>query len=748
MINYVGVILSFATASEIDRLFTYKVPYELSEYIEVGQRVEVPFGRSQSKVGYVMEIYEEIEETSYRIKAIKRIIDFEPILTTEQIEIINFMAKYYLCSYAACIDTVVPAGLKDKQLAGNSRYYEVYKLNDDRAAVEIYKNKISKNKRTEGQQKLIEHFEKQTEEDVFSFRKTKEFSKSSLQTLLKNGVIVKEVRERYHTMPVINYDKFKKLNDEQQDAVEYLSADRGYETILLQGVTGSGKTEVFLYAIKDVLEKGGTAIVLVPEIALTMQTLQRFQERFGDRVVLTHSRMTPKQRQDLYIKAKNNEVDIIIGPRSAVFMPLSNLKLIVIDEAHDTSYKADTGTPKYHAADIAKKRMELNKGKVLLATATPSMEDYYNAKIGKYAYLRLNERVTGTIPDVEIVDMRLEFANKNKNILSRSLEASIEDALSRNKQVMLLINRRGYSTFISCRSCGYVVKCPHCDVSLTYHLDTKEVSCHYCGYKTKVPTECPECKSKYIRYMGTGTQKLEEYIKERFSGYNIDRMDADTTSGKDGHDKILTKFRNKETDILIGTQMIAKGHDFPEVVLVGIISADNTLFKEDFRSSERTYQLLTQALGRAGRAKDKGKVVIQTYNPEHIVMQRIKHGEDYRFYEDELNARTVMNYPPFSNIFTVVTVGKNEEETMRTISMIAAYFKHYSDKGQNKFRVLGPTPCIIGKIGDEYRYRLLVIGEKRDKLLIYGKYCLSKFFDAESKVNVKVQWDINPLSLM
>lgn len=752
MINYAGIILEFATVSDIDRPFTYIVPESLRGRLKIGQRVRVPFGRGNKlKVGYIVSLLEEIEPQKYRLKAISDIVDEESLLDKEQLEIIQFIVDYYGTSYAAAIDVVLPPGLKDEPIAREPSTCRMLELNKDKLKVKIYYEANQHKQSFQKQKWILDYLKQHGETAAKSLETLEEVSKSSLKTLIQKEIITASEKEIELHKDVINEIAFKRLNAQQQDAVGYLKTllDASvYRTILLEGVTGSGKTEVFLHAIKAVIEKGGSAIVLVPEIALTSQTLARFKERFGNQVALTHSRMTPKERQRLYMRARAGEVSVVIGPRSAVFMPLPNLKLIVVDEAHDSSYKSEVD-PKYHAIDVAKKRMEYNDGQVLLATATPSIETYYEVKEGHYDLLKLDSRVgEATLPEVEIVDMRLELSQGNNTVLSHKLISAIEETVKADKQVMLLINRRGHSTFINCRSCGYVIKCEHCDVSMTYHSSTNSLQCHYCGKTAGIPEVCPECGSKHIRFFGSGTEKVEAFISERFGEYGVGRMDTDTTTGKEGHRKILDAFRRKEMHILIGTQMIAKGHDFPEVTLVGILSADASLFIQDFRSNERTYQLLTQAMGRAGRGENKGKVIIQTYNPDHLVMDVIKHNQQRFFYEQELMNRKVMCYPPYTHIFSVLVTGTDEREVINSIDTLSQYFRYYSEKGKNHFRVIGPSSAVISKIGDEYRWRILILGDARDKLLIYGKYCLNKYFTHETISGIKVQWDIDPLSMI
>ena len=749
---YAKIIIQFATVEEIDKPFTYEVPAHLIPFIQVGQRVYVPFGfHNHLQVGYVLALSDTREETKFRIKAIKQIIDEKSLLSSKQLELVEFIVSYYATSYAAAIDVVLPPGLKGEPIAMEKEDEEVVTLTNDDLKVKIYCNAHGHKKTFLKQQQIIDYLREKQKVPLKVLESVAGVSKSSIKTLLQNGIIEKYVEKIEYKAEPIRYEAFRTLNEEQAHAVSYLeslSHTHTVHTVLLEGVTGSGKTEVFLHAIKNVIERGQNALVLVPEIALTQQTLSRFRERFGSNVALSHSRMGAKERQRLYMRAKKGEVSIIIGPRSAIFMPLENLGLIVIDEAHEATYKSET-SPKYHAIDIGRKRMEMEGGILLLATATPSMESYYHSENGDYELLKLTKRIAGaTMPSVEIVDMRQELATGNNSVLSRRLYEAVQWTLESGGQVMLLINRRGHSTFINCRSCGHVVKCSHCDVSMTYHLSTGALECHYCGKTEKVPEVCPECGSKYIRFFGTGTEKVEAYLKEHFDQYGIGRMDLDTTTGKEGHAKILEAFRRREFNLLIGTQMIAKGHDFPGVTLVGILSADQSLYMQDFRSNERTFQLLTQAMGRAGRGSMKGHVIIQTYTPEHMVMDVIKNNKQELFYKEELLNRKTMGYPPYTHIFSLLITGPNENEVIQTAHKVTAYYRHYSERGLMKFRVIGPSVAVISKIGDVYRWRLLIIGEERSSLLVYGRFCLDKFYQRETVGNVKISWDIDPLTML
>lgn len=752
MHQYAQIIINFATAAEIDRIFTYEIGLHLRGKVQRGHRVEVPFGmRNALQIGYVIETMSEIEPTQYEIKSIANIIDEEPLLSPVQLDIAKFMVSYYGTSFAASINVITPPGLTNKPFKKSLDAQEYIVLIADTLKVQTYLREHAHKKSFLKQKYLIEYLLCHKQILVKDIENFEQISVSSIKTLIQNEILKKIKKEKKSVKDAIAQDEFKTLNIEQLSAknkiIDAIQSNK-YKTILLQGITGSGKTEVFLYAIKEVIESGGSAIVLVPEIALTKQTLERFQERFGNCVALTHSRMTPKERQKLYIMAEKGELSIIIGPRSAVFMPFVNIKLIVIDEEHEPSYKSES-TPKYHAVDVAQMRMQRENGIVLLASATPSMETYYKCLTGEYDKVTLSRRVgNAVLPQVTTVDMRLELRQGNNNVISSTLYTAIHDTLRQNKQVMLLINRRGHSTFINCRSCGHVVKCNHCDVSMTYHLSSKSLECHHCGKKQEIPNKCPVCGSKHIRFFGSGTEKVEEYLDQHFHEYGIGRMDLDTTTGKEGHNKILTAFGKKEINLLIGTQMIAKGHDFKEVALVGIISADMSLFMQDFRSNERTFQLLTQAMGRAGRADTKGQVIIQTYNPDHIVLERIKNNQQQLFYEQEIKNRELMGYPPFTHLFTVLITGKNENEVIQTAHTLAQYYRHYSQKGKAVFRIIGPSTAVISKLADEYRWRIIILSENREKLLIYGKYCLQKFNTIKKINDIKIQWDIDPENMM
>ena len=746
---YAQVIINFAKTQEIDRLFTYSVPYALLPKVQIGSRVKVPFGQgNHTQIGYVIHLSSNPPEEHYRIKPIVSLFDEIPVFNEEQIEIAKFLVNYYGCSFAMALEVMLPPGMSKKPYSSFEEAETYITLNIKPEVLKSYIASKAHMKSFNKQRAILMLFLIQASISLEDLKKSNEVSPSSLSTLIKNGILRKEEKFIGFRKDPIHYDYFKKLNLEQTYAKDQLLAAIGanrYEGVLLQGITGSGKTEVFLYAICKVLEEGGSAIVLVPEIALTRQTLMRFKERFGNVVALTHSRMNQTERLRLYEQVRKGQIKVVIGPRSAVFMPMQNLKLIVVDEEHETTYKSET-TPKYHAIDVARMRMIRNSGVLILASATPSLESYYEMKRDRLKLIELTQRVgNATLPEIEIVDMRKELKNGNMQIMSHTLHEAIERTVRAGNQVMLLLNRRGHSTFVNCRSCGFVVKCKHCDIAMTYHRQSSSLECHYCGLKEPIPSMCPACGSKHIRFFGSGTEKVEEYLNKHFKPYGIGRMDFDTTTGKEGHNKVLEAFQNHEFNILVGTQMIAKGHDFKDVTLVGIIAADQALYIQDFRSEERTYQLITQALGRAGRGDKKGEVVIQTYNPEHFVLEKIEFRQQQAFYEEELKIRKMLGYPPYTHLFSLTVLGRNEKEVIQMVHTLKYYYEYYNKKGL--FRIVGPSAAAISRIADEYRWQLILVGEDREKLLLYGKHCLNKFINRENTGTIKINWDIDPISM-
>ncbi|MBP1754139.1 MAG: hypothetical protein H6Q59_537 [Firmicutes bacterium] len=538
------------------------------------------------------------------------------------------------------------------------------------------------------------------------------------------------------------------MNEEQQYIIDDFIRDyvQGIRTdYLLFGVTGSGKTEVYMEMIAYVVSQGKQVIMLIPEIALTYQTVQRFYRRFGDRISIMNSKMSQGERYDQSVRARNGEIDIMIGPRSALFTPFQNLGLIIIDEEHENSYKSET-TPKYHAVRVARKRAELTGSSVFLGSATPSTESFLQAKQGKLKLYHLTKRAKEAEPPVVwIVDLREELKNKNKSIFSEKLKELMIDRLNKKEQIMLFLNRRGYAGFVSCRSCGHVMKCPHCDVSLTSHNNGGMV-CHYCGYTEKQPGNCPSCGSKYIAAFGTGTQKVEELVKKEFAGARVLRMDTDTTKNKGGHEAILSAFSEHKADILVGTQMIVKGHDFPKVTLVGIIAADLSLYTGDFRAGERTFQLLCQAAGRAGRDVLPGEVVIQTYHPEHYSIQTAAAGDFEAFYEQEILYRTLMQYPPVAHMLLVLVTSKEEEKAGKAATHLSEALKLYMEKEQLQLQLIGPAPAALSKANDTYRRVMYIKHDDYEELIRIKNYMEGYFSFSDYFAGCNLQFDFDPMS--
>ncbi len=565
---------------------------------------------------------------------------------------------------------------------------------------------------------------------------------------LEEQKIVKVIRQVDYRTPTGHLQKKSysiELNELQRQAVDTALSNMHqgiHKTYLLHGVTGSGKTEVYMELIADVIKNGRQAIVLIPEIALTYQTVMRFYGRFGERVSIMNSRLSKGERYDQFLRAKNGEIDIMIGPRSALFTPFLNLGLIIIDEEHEGSYKSES-LPRYHARETAIERARMADASVVLGSATPSVDSYYKAQKGEYQLIEMTQRATyQPLPACDVVDLREELKSGNRSILSRKLQDLIEDRLAKKQQIMLFLNRRGLSGFVSCRACGCVMKCPHCDVSLSLHKDGK-LMCHYCGYEEKAPLVCPKCQSKYISGFKAGTQKIEEVVKQRFPMARTLRMDFDTTRSKDSYEKILSAFSSQEADILIGTQMIVKGHDFPKVTLVGILAADLSMYASDYRASERTFQLLTQAAGRAGRGSEAGEVVIQTYNPEHYSIQTAKTQDYGAFYQAEISVRKIMAYPPISNLMLVMFTAKQQKQADWAASYLAALIK----KAQiAELKMIGPANALIGKMNDIYR-KVIYIKHSEYHQLVRLKDRLELFLkDRKEFKEIHISFDFNPMN--
>lgn len=592
------------------------------------------------------------------------------------------------------------------------------------------KEKAEKDKRLAGQMRVLSAICPGESISVEELKEKAAVTDSPIHTLLQKGILVEQRRqEKRDVFQLEDYTPTQPFypTSEQAQALTLLREEEEKEQkrpVLLHGVTGSGKTEIYMQLIEHVIMEGKQAIVLVPEISLTPQTMERFISRFGKRVSVTHSRLSLGERLDQWRKARDGEISIIIGPRSALFMPFSNLGVIVMDECHESSYISDV-TPKYHIREVARKLSELTGALLVMGSATPDIDSYHRAVTGEFLLLQLKERTKGShLPEVFVTDMRKELENGNRSAFGLPLQQAIRENLEKGQQTMLFLNRRGYSTFVSCRKCGEALTCPSCNVSYTYHASDKALVCHYCGKEVPVPKTCPSCGSHYIRYFGTGTQKIEEETRRLFPEASILRMDADTTTGKNGHARILELFGKGKADILIGTQMIAKGHDFPNVTLVGILAADLSLNLGTYQAAETCFQLITQAAGRAGRGELAGRVFIQTYQPENHAI-RMAAAQDYEgFYQEEILLRQAMEYPPFSHIFSVLITGEMEQEVILAAQRLGAYMNHYAERAG--CTVVGPAPAPLPKFRGEFRWQIFAKGTDADRLKAFVLYTVEQ----------------------
>ena len=740
---YADIIIDI-THEKLDKVFQYRIPSHLEGMLKVGTEVVVPFGRGNKETkGYVTAFSDQTDYDEAKIKPVLRVAEGSMQIEAKLVALAAWMKERYGGTMIQALKTVLPIKREERKLK-KRRVRLLLKEEEGKALLEVYLHKNQK-----ARARILAALLDQHEQDYETLTKKLNISRSVVRALEEQNVValVSEQifrnpirQEKKQAVPVV-------FTKEQTDAVErfwqeYRQGIRN--TYLLYGVTGSGKTEVYMEMIARVLAQGKQAIVLIPEIALTYQTVMRFYSRFGNRVSILNSRMSQGERYDQMERVKAGEVDVMIGPRSALFTPFSNLGLIVIDEEHETTYKSEQ-VPRFHARETAKVRAQNEGASLVLGSATPSLEAFSACERGECQLLKLTQRTgTAKLPSVYVADMREELKRGNRSILSDHLRELIEDRLNRKEQVILFLNRRGYAGFISCRSCGYVVKCPHCDVSLSSHRGGRLV-CHYCGYEEPMIQNCPSCGSHFIGGFRAGTQQIEELVKRQFPQAGVLRMDMDTTRNKDGHEKILETFENGGADILIGTQMIVKGHDFPNVTLVGILAADLSLYSDDYRSAERTFQLLTQAAGRAGRGKREGEVVIQTYSPEHYSIEKAA-AQDYEgFYQEEMNYRELMGYPPAEHLMAVLMMGAEEE----CLSLAAKYLKEYTlriDREQ-KLQVIGPASPYVGKVNDVYRKVLYLKCEMIDPL-IDAKNKMEKYIEINRGFqSIRIQFDLDPMNI-
>ena len=694
---YADIIVDISH-EQLDRTFQYAVPEEMEQDIDVGVLVNVPFGRGNRTItGYVIELSNEPKLDIDKIKYIDSIVPDKVKAVSRMIKLAAWLKHNYGSTMNQALKTVIPVKEKVKQKEKKS-----VRLVIDRHEAQSYIELFVK-KNAKARLRLLQALMQEQVIDCAIVKEKLNITMQTVNTLVKLGIADIEVENIYRN-PIKNTDDSEKrltLNPEQKHVVDTFIKDYdngNRHTYLIHGVTGSGKTLCYLDMIEHVVSHKKQVIMLIPEIALTFQTVQRFYRRFGDRVSIINSRMSKGERYDQFLRAMRGEIDIMIGPRSALFTPFSDIGLIVIDEEHESAYNSEQ-SPRYHAKETAIYIAKEHKASVVLGSATPSVETYYHALTGEYKLFTLSHRALGNeLPKVYVEDLREELKSGNRSILSRRLKALIEDRLNNNKQVMLFLNKRGYAGFISCRSCGHVMKCPHCDISLTFHKNGKLV-CHYCGYEQPSVNLCPKCGSRYISGFRAGTQQVEEVIKKMYPTARTLRMDMDTTTGKEGHEKILSAFANHEADILVGTQMIVKGHDFPDVTLVGVLAADMSLYAGSYMAAERTFQLLTQAAGRAGRGDTPGEVVIQTYTPDNYSIKTAQ-AQDYNaFYEEEIAYRRLMEYPPISNMLKVSIASKNE----KILDAAADYIKNNHNRFHgNEINVYDPVNAGIYKINDIY----------------------------------------------
>lgn len=712
----------------IDKTFTYKINKEQLPLLKVGMRVVVPFGK-QTLEGFVLKIYENKDVyLENKLKEIISIVDTYPILNEELLTLGKYISKTTLCSLMTSYQAMLPKALKAKKKVNMTPKYDTYICIN----YGMYNNDIKFNA---SQEKILELLKenKKVKKEVLN-----KISVSSVNTLLKKNILLEEKEENYR-YNLINEEKIKfNLNEEQQKVYkEIFKFINTNETFLLYGVTGSGKTNVYMKVIEDVIKNNKTAILLVPEISLTPQIIKRFTSYFSNIAVL-HSGLSDGEKYDEWRKINEGKVNIVIGARSAIFAPLKNIGVIIIDEEHSQTYKQENN-PRYNAIDIAKERCKYHNCPLILGSATPSLESFARTKKKVYKLLELKNRYNNnTMPKVEIIDMNKEF-KKASGYFSNTLIEQIKETLERKEQVILFLNRRGYSSFLTCSSCGYVEKCPNCDISLTYHKSSNMLRCHYCGYATKRKKLCPKCQEEFKDY-GIGTEKVEEELKSLIKDAKIIRMDVDTTTTKNAHAKIINSFLEEKYNILVGTQMIAKGLDFPNVTLVGVLNADIGLNFPDFRSSEITFSLLNQVLGRSGRGNKEGKVLIQTFNPEHYAIAYTKNHDYLGFYNEEMKIRKILKYPPYYYICSIKIISKDYNLASKSSYDVVNYLKQNI---KNEI-ILGPSVCNVFKLNNNYRFQIIIKYKDVNNILEYLTNIEHHYFN---KKDIKVEIDFNPLKL-
>lgn len=745
---YADIIVDI-THEKLDKIFQYRIPKEMEGRLQTGMEVLIPFGRANRETkGYVIGFSEKCNYDPEKIKEITQISQNHIAIEAKLVALAAWMKEHYGGTMIQALKTVLPIKQQEKQKEQRS----IRLLLDRREAKERLSYFLSKNQ-TARARVVAALLDRPILPYEYVTRQLK-VTAAVLRAMEEQRILQIEAEVVYRNPVTAKRTKQQSFcyTEAQQAAIhtfceEYRRGKRG--TYLVYGVTGSGKTEVYMEMIEHVIAEGKQAIVLIPEIALTYQTVMRFYQRFGDRVSIINSRLSKGERYDQMIRAKRGEINVMIGPRSALFTPFERLGLIIIDEEHEGTYKSEQ-TPRYHARETAIARAAMEGASVVLGSATPSMEAFYKAVTGEFRLLRLPERAKQrAMAHVTVADMRKELEKGNRSIFSDALRSLMEDRLKKKEQIMLFLNRRGYAGFISCRSCGHVVKCPHCDVSLSSHRNGKLV-CHYCGYEQPMVTSCPECGSSHVGGFRAGTQQIEELLLREFPQAKVLRMDMDTTKQKDGHEKILAAFSSGEADILVGTQMIVKGHDFGNVTLVGVLAADLSLYADDYRAGERTFQLLTQAAGRAGRGEKAGEVVIQTYSPEHYSIVAAAKQDYEQFFQEEMAYRALMGYPPASQLMAVLVSCKEEELLETACHYLKAYAETCCKKCERagtSVQLIGPASPYVGKVRDTYR-RVIYLKSEQEAVLVFLKDQLEQYIEINSGFqNLWIQFDLNPMSV-
>ena len=736
---YADVIVDISH-EKLDRSFQYLVPREMEDEIHVGMVAAIPFGNgNKERKGYVTGLSGEPKYDPAKIKSLLRLCSGEETTESRLVSLAAWMKERYGSTMAQALKTVLPVREKIRHKEKRLLYLRVSREQAEQEASRMKKS------RCRARARVLRALLEKEPLDCTKAAKELGMTSSVLKPLLEQELV--EIRQdEVYRIPAeevsVPVEEHSVLSDAQKEALDEILAEwenSSARPVLLHGVTGSGKTQVYMKLIEKVISSGRQVIVLIPEIALTYQTVRRFTGWFGDKVSVLNSRMSPGERYDQFRRARQGGIQIMVGPRSALFTPFSRLGLIIVDEEHEPTYKSEN-SPRYHAGEVAVRRGEMENARVVLGSATPSLEAYTKARQGEYLLVKLTERYRDRpLPEVSVVDLRKELKSGNRSVLSRKLQEAVQHRLERREQAMLFLNRRGYAGFVSCRSCGEVLKCPHCDVALSEHSNGKMI-CHYCGYERPSVKVCPVCGSPYIGGFKAGTQQIEAVLRREFPDAGILRMDYDTTRTRGSYEQILASFAAHEADILVGTQMIVKGHDFPDVTLVGIIAADLSLNEADYRCGERTFQLLTQAVGRSGRGKKTGEAVIQTYHPDHYSIQAAAHQDYERFYEEEMGYRILMDYPPAAHMLTVLASGEDAALLGKGMEFIRKFAERICP--DKELHIIGPADAAVGKVNDIYR-KVFRLKHEDGKLLLDMKDKIEKYIEINSGFRkLYIQYDM------